>query len=554
MERTWASPEYEDKILEEIHFRNERKLKIYLADAKVKQEIINKEIWECYSDPVYFIENYLYTDKNPWFFTDKIQTLVPFMLFDYQVETVDKLLEAVQSGERIFLEKSRQMWLSWLICAFSLWGWLFRDWKILFLSQKEDYVDKIWDMQSLFQKIRFMMSELPEWMMPAWFSIDTHTPRLRIYKPKGYGTGSISWESANKTASTWGTYKFVFMDEASKIENAWPINTALQATTWCIIYNWTPFWKFNEYYRMRILALEWKMKYVRLHWSLNPFYNKEWYEWRTKAMTTEQIAQELEISYDASVTGRVYPRFANIPAWDCKFWNYEYDPYLPLYCSIDNSHGWTDNHAIILAQTTSNGLIRIIDSLQLPSYTTIEECASLLAKTPKWRFDDEALNFLNRTKEYKQPIFIGDPYDSESTWNDTSISKIYYNYGLTLNLPDRKKWIQDRIRVCQLNMNRLEVNVNTESTKSLNWWLVSAMQNARYPERTETSQSTWDNFKPIHDASSHFRTSFEYLINFIVESEESLWIIWGKRQKDTEKVLVQKPNYSTWENEWVYES
>jgi hypothetical protein len=31
------------------------------------------------------------------------------MLFDYQVETVDKLLEAVQSGERIFLEKSRQM-------------------------------------------------------------------------------------------------------------------------------------------------------------------------------------------------------------------------------------------------------------------------------------------------------------------------------------------------------------------------------------------------------------------------------------------------------------
>jgi hypothetical protein len=44
MERTWASPEYEDKILEEIHFRNERKLKIYLADAKVKQEIINKEI------------------------------------------------------------------------------------------------------------------------------------------------------------------------------------------------------------------------------------------------------------------------------------------------------------------------------------------------------------------------------------------------------------------------------------------------------------------------------------------------------------------------------
>lgn len=80
------------------------------------------------------------------------------------------------------------MGVSWLLCAFSLWGWLFHDWKILFLSQKEDFVDKIGDMQSLFQKIRFMTSELPVWMLPPTFDIDKHMPRLRIYKPKGYGT------------------------------------------------------------------------------------------------------------------------------------------------------------------------------------------------------------------------------------------------------------------------------------------------------------------------------------------------------------------------------
>jgi hypothetical protein len=64
---------------------------------------------------------------------------------------------------------------------------------------------------------------------------------------------------------------------------------------------------------MRLLALQGKMKLLRLHRSLNPFYDKEWYDWKTKAMTPEQIAQELEISYDASVTGRVYSRFANMP-------------------------------------------------------------------------------------------------------------------------------------------------------------------------------------------------------------------------------------------------
>jgi len=71
-------------------------------------------------------------------------------------------------------------------------------------------------------------------------------------------------------------------------------------------------------------------------------------------------------------------------------------------------------------------------------------------------------------------------------------------------------------------MGRIEVNVNTESIKSLNWGFVSAMQNARFPERNETSQSTGENHTPIHDATSHFRTSFEYLVNYIVEQEESM--------------------------------
>jgi hypothetical protein len=549
----WSSPEYEDKLLEEILHRVTRELQIKNATGKDKEKLIRNELLDCYNDPVYFIENYLWTDKNPFFFSNKIQTLVPFLMFDFQVNTIDTLLKAIEWWDRVFLEKSRQMWVSWLVCALALWWWLFKDWKILFLSQKEDYVDKIGDMQSLFQKIRFMTAELPKWMLPPEFTIESQMPRLRIYKPKWYGTGSISWVSSNKSASTGWTYKFVFMDEMSKMENASWINTAVQATTGCIVYNSTPLGKFNEYYRMRLLALDKKMKFIRLHWSAHPFYTKEWYDWKTKSMTIEQVAQELEISYDASVSGRVYPRFANLPAGDCRFWNYSYDPYLPLYCSIDNSHGWTDNHAIIFAQTTANGLIRVLDSLQLPSYTTIEECASLLAKQPKGRFDDEALDFLNRTREWKQPVFVSDPYDTKSTWNDTSISKIYRNYGITLNLPDRIKWIQDRIRICQINMNRLEVNVDTENAKSLNWWFVSSLQNARYPERNESSQSTWMNTTPIHDASSHFRTSFEYLLNFIVESEESMGIIWGKRQSEHEKQVIQKPNYITGELELVYQ-
>jgi len=79
------------------------------------------------------------------------------------------------------------------------------------------------------------------------------------------------------------------------------------------------------------------------------------------------------------------------------------------------------------------------------------------------------------------------------------------------------------------------------------------MQNARYPERNEMSQSTSENIKPVHDQTSHFRTSYEYLINFIVESEESMGIVGGKRQEQSERVMIQKANMITGENEWSYE-
>ena len=132
----------------------------------------------------------------------------------------------------------------------------------------------------------------------------------------------------------------IFLDEFSKMQNARSINTAVQAASiGSIIYNGTPFGKFNEHYRMRKIAIKGGMELIRLHWKLNPMYTEEWFAQKTKGMTVEQIAQEYEINYEASITGRVYPSFANIPTGDCIFTKFAYDPYLPVYVAIDNSHG-----------------------------------------------------------------------------------------------------------------------------------------------------------------------------------------------------------------------
>lgn len=76
-----------------------------------------------------------------------------------------------------------------------------------------------------------------------------------------------------------------------------------------------------------------------------------------------------------------------------------------------------------------------------------------------------------------------------------------------------------------MNMERVEVNVDTENSESLNWEFVSAIQNARFKTQTEGSESTTMNYNPIHDGTSHFRSDFEYLLNFIIEAEESMGIV-----------------------------
>ncbi len=56
-------------------------------------------------------------------------------------------------------------------------------------------------------------------------------------------------------------------------------------------------------------------------------------------MTPEDIERELEINYNVSVKGRVYPRFAQAPLGDVRFEDVKYDYTLPLFVIIDNSHG-----------------------------------------------------------------------------------------------------------------------------------------------------------------------------------------------------------------------
>jgi hypothetical protein len=77
-------------------------------------------------------------------------------------------------------------------------------------------------------------------------------------------------------------------------------------------------------------------------------------------------------------------------------------------------------------------------------------------------------------------------------------------------LPTERRKVE-QIMKTRTNMYRIQYNDNCLD-------FASAIMNAKYPERRENSNSTKENLLPAHDRTSHYRTSLEYLITYILEN------------------------------------
>ena len=485
--------------------QKEMEKRVHLLEvAQSNRDLQEIEKATCTQDIMYFFKNYLYTDKNASLYWDEYPEVLPFIPYPYQEECIQEVWASIMKWESVFIEKSRQMGFSWLIMAIFVYWFVFHNHKYLVLSQKQDDVDKKWDMKSLFEKARFMLNNLPEWMLPKDFM--AHKDRNMKYMSisREDWTWSITWESANPNASRWWTYKAIFPDEFAFQMNATTINRAMMAASPCRIYTSTPNGRGNEHYRMRQMALEWKIKGLRYHWSDHPLYTQEWYNNRIASMDKITIAQELEIDYDVAVVGRVYPDFPS-EATDI-----QYNPDLPLFVAIDNSHGWTDPNAIICIQPDWPWW-NIIDYCEINS--TPQDTAALMSWQPKCELNNAQYAFFNRYKNYlwQRWTFISDPFDTKSAMGNSTILDDYKKVGIHLVMPMNKNK-QEQILKTRSNLYRMRYNANCLD-------FATAILNARYPERKEWSQSTKAFELPIHDWTSHARTALEYFVTYMDENK-----------------------------------
>jgi hypothetical protein len=234
------------------------------------------------------------------------QPIRAFLPHPFQWTLISRLCAAIDQGEDLLIEKSRDMGVSWTVLLVFQYYWLFRPGAHFLLgSRKEDLVDRKGDLATLFEKLRFNLSWTPRWLAPQGFFARLHDHQLRLLNPENGNL--IAGESSNPHFARGGRYRAILMDEFP----VWPMDDSAFAAAGqsspCRIVVGTPFGKNNRFAQLRF---EGQIASLRLHWRQYPGKDDAWYARQQRRMSADELARELDIQYQLSSRDRVFTGFS----------------------------------------------------------------------------------------------------------------------------------------------------------------------------------------------------------------------------------------------------
>lgn len=241
-----------------------------------------EEIRRCGSDPVYFINKYV-----------KISSTEAFKTFPYQDECIKSYLE----HRFTIVNKSRQLGLSTVSAAFSLWLALFRrDQCIVVIATKLDIA------KNFIAKVKFMFDSLPSWLV---------LPAVEGESVKYLKFSNNSQIIAIPTSADAGrsyAITFLVIDEAAHIENFEELWTGLlptlSATKGKAVLISSPLGVGSLFHRIWVGASENKNDFnaIELPWQVRPDRDEAWFQQEIKNANGDMrlIAQEYLCSFASS--------------------------------------------------------------------------------------------------------------------------------------------------------------------------------------------------------------------------------------------------------------
>lgn len=243
---------------------------------------------------------------------------MPFKLFKRQWQFVE-FLEACRLAEGPGLvEKSRDMGITFLCAAYSVWLWTFMPGSAVgWGSRKEELVDKLGDPKSVFEKIRTIVQRLPREFLPPSFDPRKHSSYMRLVNPD---TGATITGEAGDNIGRGGRTLIYFKDESAHYERPELIEAALSDNTRVQIDISSVNGLGNVFHRRREAGVEWTAgapvsrtaaNVFIADWRDHPAKDQAWYDERKAKAEADGLlhvlAQEIDRNYAASVTGTVIP-------------------------------------------------------------------------------------------------------------------------------------------------------------------------------------------------------------------------------------------------------
>lgn len=252
-----------------------------MSQQEIKQ-VIQQEYIKCAKDPVYFMKRYCYI-QHPG------RGRILFKLFPFQ----EKVLHLFKNNKFSIVNKSRQLGISTLVAAYSLWLMLFhRDKNILALATTQATA------RNLVRKVQFIYTNLPKWLMLP----NVENNKLSLVLKNG---SRIRAASSNSDASRSEAVSLLLIDEAAFIDNIEETFTAAQQTLatggQCITIS-TPNGVGNWFHRTfsRAQTKENSFLPIKLDWKVHPERDQSWREQQDLDLGPKMAAQECDADFTSS--------------------------------------------------------------------------------------------------------------------------------------------------------------------------------------------------------------------------------------------------------------
>ena len=325
------------------------------------QEASFKEI--CRTDFVSWINFFVWT-RDPRLVPMGLQPDLPFVLTLAQEKAIREIDNCYRSRRDVLVEKSRAEGITELLCAYSVWHWLYTPgFQGLWASRVERLVDKIGSPGAIFPRLRRIIYGLPIKMRPKVFKTDRNEFD-KLYGLENREMDTFLRGESGENIGRGDRTAIAIVDEKAHIKNPVACDEALSQATDCQIDISTPNGQ-DHFYTKRNSN---KVNVITLWWWRNPSKNVKWrdnkrpqegecywYEYQLLTRDPVLIAKEIDINYLASVLGLMIP-----PEWVQKAVDFAIAPIGPRIAGLDIAAAGKDKSVYVTRQGSVVSLPQII--------------------------------------------------------------------------------------------------------------------------------------------------------------------------------------------------